>query len=565
MKTMTLIKYAVVLVLGGMLAPLSRGDLIDFHFGAVTQTGPAVLGSAGDVWNSSDKTNGGPLLLQDVSGLPTSISVSWTSGNAWSATASICSNTTSTTMDAATNWLMRSFAMSYQYTSGITNLALNLSGLSPGTSYSLVLLGAGDQKGEGTQFTIYGTGTFTGSTTGVNRKISNGVGDAYTVIPVVSSSTGTLKITTAKNGYAYAVLNGFQLEQDMAWGVCGHPTWSDYASWVPANVTTQINYLKQLGCGYYRVSFEGADYPSYLDTLVPQAQSSGITLLPILPISLIAANGAQSNYTANYQIGYNWAAYAISKGYALPYWELGNEVENDGLVNVVYDGASPNDFPDAVPGGFVAIASGLSGAYQGIKDAYSAGRTSGLTTITPQVLYGACFRHWGLLAKILNYNGSLPCDIISWHWYGPNYGVFNAPISDANSVSNGRTPAACLNDFKSHANPTLPMDIWITETDRSAAITGGGLLNGSTASNTTPQTSQDWAAQAAAIQANIDSFKVVPAVKGIFVYELLDEPIANGGSVSQLASEGYFGLVTGLNGTLKNAFYTYQTEIEQSK
>ena len=36
-------------------------------------------------------------------------------------------------------------------------------------------------------------------------------------------------------------------------------------------------------------------------------------------------------------------------------------------------------------------------------------------------------------------------------------------------------------------------------------------------------------------------------------------------SVSLLASEGYFGLITGLNGTKKNAFYTYQSEIRAGR
>ena len=214
---------------------------------------------------------------------------------------------------------------------------------------------------------------------------------------MVSSSTGTLKVTGAKNGYYWAVLNGFQSVQGpvtvassptmtvvtpppavitattslvsapiavetskpfltstlaspatltpLIWGVCGHPSWSNYASWVPANVTTQMNDLNTVGASYYRISFESVNYPSYLDTLEPKAKTAGITLLPILPISLVAANSAQVNYSKNYTIGYNWATYAISKGYAIPTWELGNEVENDDLVDVVYDGTHATDFP----------------------------------------------------------------------------------------------------------------------------------------------------------------------------------------------------------------------------
>jgi len=74
---------------------------------------------------------------------------------------------------------------------------------------------------------------------------------------------------------------------------------------------------------------------------------------------------------------------------------------------------------------------------------------------------------------------------------------------------------------------------------------------------------QDWTAQASAIEANITSFKAVSTVKGIFVYELFDETRANDGSTAELASEGYMGLVTRLNGTRKNAFFTFESEIEQ--
>ena len=85
------------------------------------------------------------------------------------------------------------------------------------------------------------------------------------------------------------------------------------------------------------------------------------------------------------------------------------------------------------------------------------------------------------------------------------------------------------------------------------------------ANDAAPKSNQDWASEATAIQSNIDSFKPVPSIKAIFVYELYDEPLADFSSTELLASEGYFGLITGLNGTPKNAFYTYQTEIKAGR
>ena len=622
---MTTLKYALILGLAALGAPSAKAALVDFHFGATTQTGPAAIGTAGDFWNANDKTNGGPVLLKDVTGQPTSISASWTSGDAWAPAKPIYFNAGPAMMDPATVGLMTAFAASYAYGTGTaTNLSFSLSGLAHNQAYTLVLYGAGNQHNEGSQFTVYGNGTFTGSTSGLTRRISLGAGVAYVSIPVVSSSTGTLKITVAKGNYNYSILNGLQLALGTAtapkaiastpataavakpapimtpapvktpvstpvttmipaptattppttttpalppliWGVNGHPTESDYASWIPANFTTQMTDLNQVGATYYRVSFEGASYPQILSSYVPSATAAKVTLLPILPINLVAADSAQANYDNNYTLGYTWAAYAISKGYAIPTWELGNEVENWDLVNVVYDGTTAGDFPDKTPGGFVAIANGFNGAYQGIKDAYAAGRAANTTTITPQVLIGMCYRHWGLLAKIQAYdNGVLPCDAISWHWYGPNYGGFNSVINDPRSAGNGRTPAACLGDFKSKSDPTKPMDIWLTETNRSQSV-NGVLLNGSVASDTAPSSSQDWTAEATAIQSNVDSFKPVASVKAIFVYELFDETIATSSSTGYLASEGYFGLITGLQGTKKNAFYAYQNEIKAGR
>ena len=245
--------------------------------------------------------------------------------------------------------------------------------------------------------------------------------------PALSTTTTTNAATTTKPTLT-----------PLIWGINGHPSWSDYASWVPANVTTQVTALNQLGVKYYRIGWEASVNQSFMDLVAPKAQAAGITLLPIVPVTLVAANSAQVNYNNNYQLGYTQATYAISKGYAIPTWELGNEVEGGDLVSITYDGSSPNDFPDKTPGGFVAIASGFNGAYQGIKDAYTAGRASKLTTITPQVLIGMTYRHWGLMTKIQAYdNGVLPCDAISWHWYGPNYGGFNTVINDPKSAANG--------------------------------------------------------------------------------------------------------------------------------
>jgi hypothetical protein len=577
------IKNLLALGLLSLTAPLAQAaqvSLINFHFGAGTQTGGAALGATGDYWNANNLTNGTKLPLRDSTGAATPVTVTWTSGELGQATGPIWSSKPGTPMDAATAPLMTGYAESYAFTTDTTNLTVTISGLSTYSTYTLALYGAGDRVGQGTSFVVAGSTTCWPRTQAVNRMISDGIGNAYQVVIVKSSGTGTITINTHPGAIPYAVINGFQLAHGTVtanttipattpapiavWGVCGHPTQPDYASWLPANVTTQMNDLKAIGAKFYRVSFQGSTYPSILDTVAPPAQAAGITLLPNLPVSYVPANNAQTNYNTNYTIGYTWASYAISKGYAMPYWELGNEPENTPNLNTLGDGSSPLNFTDKIPGGFVATAAGLQGAYDGIKQAYTDGRSAGTTTITPQCLMGMCYRHWGLLAKIQAYDGELPCDIISWHWYGPSYGDFSAPMSAPGQWDDGRTPAACLADFKSKTDPTKPMDVWITETNRTEKISGV-LYNGSTGSLTAPTTVQNMAGEATAIQGTCDSFKKCANVKGVFAYELYDETKVYAGDTKGLASFGYYGLITKLNGTRKPAFTTFQTEISSAK
>jgi hypothetical protein len=320
----------------------------------------------------------------------------------------------------------------------------------------------------------------------------------------------------------------------------------------------QIGLVRELGCTYYRCSFEGAAYPAVLDKIVPSAQAAGITILPILPLRIIAKNDANTNYKTNYQIALSWATFAIAHDYNLPYWELSNELENGPNVKVIGDGVLPRQFPDKTSGGFVAIASSLKGAYNGIKDAYASGRSNQTTQITPQILFGCTYRHWGLLTKIRDYNQGMPCDIISWHWYEPAFGSFNIPVHGLN-FGFDRSPAECLADFKRNDGSGRPMDVWITETNRSVKPTAKTYLNGSFSENAS---SQDWTAEARTIQTSISDLEQADNVKAIFVYELLDEPLADKTSADRLRMEGYMGLLTGLTGTRKDAFFTFQQMIK---
>ena len=93
---------------------------------------------------------------------------------------------------------------------------------------------------------------------------------------------------------------------------------------IPANVTTQMNYLKQLGATYYRVNLLAYDSVYWIWS-PPRRKRRASRFCPFFRSRLVPADSAQTNYSSNYSTGYAWADYAISKGYALPYWEIGNE------------------------------------------------------------------------------------------------------------------------------------------------------------------------------------------------------------------------------------------------
>ncbi len=125
-----------------------------------------------------------------------------------------------------------------------------------------------------------------------------------------------------------------------------------------------------------------------------------------------------------------------------------------------------------------------------------------------------------------------------------------------------RSPAESLAQFKRNDDPSRPMDIWITEMNRSYKPTATSYLNGSYSDNTTHR---DWAAEAESIQATIVDLRKAENVKAIFVYELLDEPTAHGKTSGAQSAEGYIGLMTGLNGERKDAFRAYQKSIQETR
>ena len=184
--------------------------IIDVQFdpgNAGAQSGAAVLGSAGDIWNNLTGGTGAAVVLNDVTGTATSVKLTWTENFGGL-------NAAGSPMDAGTTNLMQGYG-------GFNGTTLAITGLTPSTNYQLALYGAGDQAAgdQGTKFTIpqtgpsvVGTTTETFAATG-DRKLSDGAGVAYTLLSASSDASGNMSINIAFNSshFSTAPVNGLQI------------------------------------------------------------------------------------------------------------------------------------------------------------------------------------------------------------------------------------------------------------------------------------------------------------------------------------------------------------------
>ncbi len=181
--------------------------LINGDFGAsATQTGAAVLGSTGDVWNA---------LTASTNALVDSAGNTVSGAGLTLSDQGLFTDTGGTTMDSVTTSLMQDFTYANASPTLVT-LSLNGLGEYLDSAFTLVIYAAGDTNGEGDLLTLAGT---TGgnsasplTTAGDTRQISAGVGHAYNVFTGIITNN-TLTLTCATNGLnPNAVLNGFQLQ-----------------------------------------------------------------------------------------------------------------------------------------------------------------------------------------------------------------------------------------------------------------------------------------------------------------------------------------------------------------
>jgi hypothetical protein len=184
---------------------------VDINSGATTQTGAAVLGTAGDVWNG---------VTGNTSNLKNSTNTTLTGvGFFLSGNSGLNDNTGGVaTMDAATTPLMRdcAYGANTTFTTGINGLDAYI-----GFTYTLVVYAAIGDPNQGSRLTLSGaTGGNSATrqtTTGASRSLTNtppngGLGVAYQVF-IGTITNSTLTITDNNNGQTpYGGVNGLQLQ-----------------------------------------------------------------------------------------------------------------------------------------------------------------------------------------------------------------------------------------------------------------------------------------------------------------------------------------------------------------
>jgi hypothetical protein len=201
---------------------------------SATQTGAAVLGSSGDIWNG---LGGSSTTLNDSTGTAvTGVSLT-ISGNANSG----ANDPGGSAMDTATTPLMQDYL--YPNGGSTTGITLTVNGLTAyaGDSFTFVIYAAGDGAGQGANLvfddgatssavatSVIGTSTVTdASTTGVSRQLSAGEGVAYQEFTGTVAADGILSVNgTPSDASPYTAFNGFQLEigaapEPQVWAMLG--------------------------------------------------------------------------------------------------------------------------------------------------------------------------------------------------------------------------------------------------------------------------------------------------------------------------------------------------------
>ena len=207
MKTLALSTLAVF-----AMAAAAQAVLIDMQFSSVgtgnpAQTGAAVVGTAGDIWNNSGN-GAGTLALNNVAGTSSGVSLTWSGG-----AGGVFNVNPSNSGFNGTQWAP--LMSNYLYSSSSATVSLALTGLNSSLTYDLYLYTQPAVDGSGRKASFTATGlTITGpvTTLGANPSLNYFVlGTNYVKFSGLAPTVGgdlTITYTTPNE----ADFNGFQIQ-----------------------------------------------------------------------------------------------------------------------------------------------------------------------------------------------------------------------------------------------------------------------------------------------------------------------------------------------------------------
>lgn len=315
-----------------------------------------------------------------------------------------------------------------------------------------------------------------------------------------------------------------RVDAGFKWGVNGHPM--NQESYM-TTLAVQIDLLKELNIGYYRVDIPNndagiitdQDQLTRLENLAIASAANNITLVPVIRIpdslELYSFTPAQAE-VQGYNLGHQ---FALDHHEKFTYYTLGNEQENDLFDSANPYGSSPSEYNTSR---FNILAAFFKGMIAGIKDVDIAAKI---------VINNAGGRHWGYFTKLDQAN--VAYDILGYNTYNS--------LNEHDNVLNTLTT-----QFASK-------EVWFTEVN----TTDRDTLNNA-------------AAHLHHIEGYISRLDQRSNIKGFFIYELLDEDHLfdeehpNGiehrlGLIDWVVDKVY------TNFTRKPAFTAYKFRVEETK
>ncbi len=278
---------------------------------------------------------------------------------------------------------------------------------------------------------------------------------------------------------------------DIAWGVNGHPI----TAYPGINQESQLDYVRDLGMGSYRVNIPDSGRAADLAALVEAGKARGVTILPVITPGDIDLDkdSAEQLYKESYELAHTLAERFKD---TIRVWELGNEMENYAIIQPCETRDDGSQYPcEWGPAGGTE-ASHYYGPRWAKVSAVLKGLSDGVEAVDPEIRKAIGTAGWGHVGAFDRMQADgIDWDISVWHIYGED-------------------PEWAFRKIASYGRP-----IWVTEfnnplgSQRSARQQEVGLKGMMT--------------RLGKLQAQYD-------IEAAYIYELLDEPYWAPGHEAQM-------------------------------